>query len=845
VGIALAAGVPGATTDRMVRVAGTLSNWAQLTQQVAATPFGRTYTFSVWLQAESGSVSCQIGMSDVNFVTGKTAVTATTTPQRFSFTASGWNVAATLIAGGIDLVANGSVLVWGAQLVEGSAALQYMPTTSAPAAPNLLSRSDGFEFATWLKDGGISVVANVALGLGAFTDVSSDVLRFDVSQKLHTLFSPLAVSDATVELDNPDGRYSPLNAGSPYYPNLKSQRQLNVTASYLGNALVCDGVANQGIIADAPVFRVGSLDSFSVEAWIKTTDGNLANVLSNRTGTTTWWTAGVRSGQLVIELCNAYPAHYNLFQAGSLFNDGAAHHVAWVRDARSYQLLTYLNGSLTAQTSESGTSGYSFDNGAVPIYIAGSGGWGNIVGALDEVMFYKRALPASEVAAHAVGSFGGVDGLGAHWSFDEAGGRLAFDAVGGNDALLAGYAPRTLGLCATQSYALFRGWIAEYQHSPLTGKRTIIVTAQDAVNRLGNTFITTSLFQNMNPASLFTEVMSASAVGSFTAEVIAGDVVPFGYFRDVNARNAVQDIINFGYYNLTVDGGGTLTLRNRYFNLTNTSVRTLTAFSDFTVVQNESQLVNSVKIQATPRRISPTVNTVTWLQQKLSIPASGSVGFWLTYVDPVAVTVPTPATSMTTPVASTDFLCNVQSDGLGADLTNQQSVTCTFYGEAAVCSMFNGTGNVAIVNKFQVRGFSAQQQPGISAFFENSLSELTYGKHQLAFADDLLADKVFMDSYVQELINTRSVERPVLTARTKNTWPSLLTAQPGQLLSVVESVSGANGQWLVMGLRHSVALAQGLEHVLELNLENYTPKNFLILDDPVRGKLDSTNVLTF
>src|SRR5258708_662547 len=91
---------------------------------------------------------------------------------------------------------------------------------------------------------GIALVAGVPAP-SSFTDVTSDVLRFDVSRKVAALFSPLTVGDATVELANDDGRYSPLNAAGPYYPNLRSQRQLTIAASFLGNALSLAAIAGQ------------------------------------------------------------------------------------------------------------------------------------------------------------------------------------------------------------------------------------------------------------------------------------------------------------------------------------------------------------------------------------------------------------------------------------------------------------------------------------------------------------------------------------------------------------------------------------------------------------------------
>ncbi len=700
---------------------------------------------------------------------------------------------------------------------------------------------------------GIALVAGVPAP-GSFTDVTSDVLRFDVSRKVAALFSPLTVGDATVELANDDGRYSPLNAAGPYYPNLRSQRQLTIAASFLGNALLQSAASQQVLTSVDSGFNAQA--ACAAEAWLRQDAGGPWGALEHGLA------GAPNTHQLLYldinrhmnyrvaatqSLAGGAGAGGNLFTATdpSTFGVGSKWHFLGTFTG-SYVAL-YSSGALVSSVSVTASlcaAGSGTGPMTIGALVATSGTAWN--GALDEVYYWGRGVTNSEAAEHAVGSFSNLAGLLGYWGFDEDIGLTAYDGTSrGNDATVLGGAARAAGICPVQSYAIFKGWIKEFHTSPMTGKRTAIVTAQDVVNRLDNTFITTSLFQNTNPASLFTAVMSLCGVSSFSADALPGDLIQFAYFRDANARTAVQDILNFGYYKLAQDGAGTLTLRNRYFGILGLSVQTLSQFADFTLIQNEDQLLNSVKIQASPRRTSATVNTVTWLQQKLAIPASSSIGFWLTYVDPVAVTVPTPASSLTVPVASADFLCNAQSDGAGTDLTNQQSVTCTFYGEAAVCSMFNGTGNVAIVNKFQIRGFSAQQQPTISSVQDDGSSQAVYGKHQLAFADDLLWDKVFMDSYAQGLVLDRKEERPVLTFNRRNDWRTCLPLDVGQLVSVVESLSGVNSQWTITGVRHSVALAQGLEHVFGFDAEYYNDKRFFILDDPVRGTLDAGNVLTF
>lgn len=138
-------GTPSMTL--MSRVAGSLTNWSQLTWANyvgTGNNSGKTYTFSVWVQATSGTVSGSIAISDVNYNTSTLSFTATTTPQRYSMSYSGpsgvWNSSSAYIGGGVNLNSVGtSVLVWGAQLEVASSATNYTPTPANYAtAPSLL-----------------------------------------------------------------------------------------------------------------------------------------------------------------------------------------------------------------------------------------------------------------------------------------------------------------------------------------------------------------------------------------------------------------------------------------------------------------------------------------------------------------------------------------------------------------------------------------------------------------------------------------------------------------------------------------------------------------------------------
>jgi len=135
---------------------------------------GQTYTFSVWLSTQSGTVDAEIGNVNVGVYQ---SVTVTTTPTRFTITQ---NASAATRYPSIRAINPCSLLVWGGQLQEGSSATEYIKTEGTavsvgmlanvpridytsgcgklllePQRTNLLLQSENISSASWIKGGAI------------------------------------------------------------------------------------------------------------------------------------------------------------------------------------------------------------------------------------------------------------------------------------------------------------------------------------------------------------------------------------------------------------------------------------------------------------------------------------------------------------------------------------------------------------------------------------------------------------------------------------------------------------------------------------------------------------------
>jgi hypothetical protein len=166
---------PNGTTTASRWTAANLNS--QVRQNLAI--INTTMTISVWMRSNVGTKTATIFINDSAVVS---TITITTSWQRFTLTGA---VGASLLGAGRCGFSNNSILttsdyieVWGAQLVEGTSALDYQATETRlniprldyslgscpnillePQRTNLALRSEEFENASWSKTG-VIVTAN-------------------------------------------------------------------------------------------------------------------------------------------------------------------------------------------------------------------------------------------------------------------------------------------------------------------------------------------------------------------------------------------------------------------------------------------------------------------------------------------------------------------------------------------------------------------------------------------------------------------------------------------------------------------------------------------------------------
>jgi hypothetical protein len=401
------------------------------------------------------------------------------------------------------------------------------------------------------------------------------------------------------------------------------------------------------------------------------------------------------------------------------------------------------------------------------------------------------------------------------------------------------------------TYPLFRGRVTNFNVNPHMGSRETLIEAGDSLNKLINKFITTSLYVNTNAQSLFTLLMSESGVNSFSVDPNIADIVSFAWYEDRQVTRALEQLNSFGNYSMYEDGAGTLRLRSRYFRQGDTSVATYSAvdsgfgFDRLEYDFSQESVSNYIKVTGQPRRARTAVGTVAWLEELVTIQASAGAGFLLNFIDTDDSNTQGPAIDVITPVKSTDWRLNTASDGSGVDRTSTGSLQFTLFGASAVCSLFNGSGSAVYVTKFVIRGNAVQEQPTLSAKFENNSSQVVFGRREFTLDNDFLSLQSYISGYAEYLLACKEFPTPDVQFGLRNHFPDILAREVGDIVSLIESVSAINSQWQITALTHEISLSSGLEHAVMFRVRQHPDFNWLILDDAEKGKLDSGRRLGF
>lgn len=400
---------------------------------------------------------------------------------------------------------------------------------------------------------------------------------------------------------------------------------------------------------------------------------------------------------------------------------------------------------------------------------------------------------------------------------------------------------RMKATCLSVEYFLFAGLTDGYSVDPTRGSRTCIIQCSDKIKMLQYRNITLPLKTNINTTTLFEDILTGAGITSGMRSIDAlYDTVSFAWFKERRPIEVLNELIMFGNYSAYVSPAGVLTIKSRYTGLAGTSLATHdNRFMEFSYNLTSDKVANHIAISGQPRIQSDTVAVMASISESVIILSGQTVIFTLEYYDSVTKERGIPANNMVTPVATTDYTANTALDGSGTDKTGQVSVVATFQGASVDCEITNNDAAYVYLTMFQVRGTPIQKQAAISAATDDATSQTTYGQRDYTLESDYISTLRYATDYSEHLLITKKTPHHDVSVGIKNEWPDMFILEIGDIITLVEPISGINGKYVIQSIMHDIVTFDGLEHTTSYQVTQWVNTEYLVLDETTLGQLDN------
>lgn len=418
--------------------------------------------------------------------------------------------------------------------------------------------------------------------------------------------------------------------------------------------------------------------------------------------------------------------------------------------------------------------------------------------------------------------------------------------------LQASVLPRRQVSVKADSIPLFRGFLESIE--PDFGsnlRRRVKLECVDAIELLQDAEILVALQENKRGDELISSIVANVFTPPGTAYDVDTDNFPFaadrwtddivyGAGKQERALPAIRDVCmsNWGRFYIRADGYPVF--ENRHHRLLDqTSQATLAdTMVKLGYKKGTDQLYNEIKVTAYPRTVGAS-NEVLWAQEAGSIP---SVEMGVTAIvsarfrDANNKTVEMGGKSVVSPVATTDYLMNSASNGSGANLTANFTVTATVYASHAEISITNNGAVTGYVTLLQIRGLAVRSYAPPVLIASDAASQTTYKSKRTLPIDSILQDDTNLAqdlaNYLLGLFSTPPGEIGgiVFKARRNATFLGYMKdLEISDRVTISETQTGVNGDYFINAISHRISDC-GLRHEVELDVEKADAASFWKLD---------------
>ncbi len=391
----------------------------------------------------------------------------------------------------------------------------------------------------------------------------------------------------------------------------------------------------------------------------------------------------------------------------------------------------------------------------------------------------------------------------------------------GNASCRAGFGKGTPVRVKQGSDTLFSGRIRKIEPTPgKTGGNLSQVLATDYIDTAATFLLeNAAILEDVRADEVFATVvglMTNQPSGIITYQGTETYTLALDNTRD-EAVTALSEfhrlaVSELGY--IYVLGDGRLVFEARGTRMTNEPTATVTladTMHGLDVAEVSSSSLNRVQITVHPRVIDTAATTVLFaLTNPLQIAAGETktiIGPYRTASSP-GITTRVGGLQMVTPVASTDYVMNAESDGTGTDLTASLDVTANYGANGVQFILTNNDAQPAYITTLQCRGKGVYDFRTVVVRAQNDAAVAADGVNALTldmpYQEDPNVAQSMADSILSsygDLAGTR-VQKVEFYPDAAGMPSNLHQNDISDRVAVSETVTGATGEYYINGVKH-------------------------------------------
>ena len=393
---------------------------------------------------------------------------------------------------------------------------------------------------------------------------------------------------------------------------------------------------------------------------------------------------------------------------------------------------------------------------------------------------------------------------------------------------------RVLYTDSSTIYNLFYGFIEEIIPHPHLDEQDCVIIAIDGLDFLSRHDMATALYKDTLTGTIHGYILDDAGWSATLRSLDAGqDTVPYWYGSDVKARFAQEEIDDSEQGFSYIDGLGYFNFEDRHHRLTVTHQTSQATFSDtmasITYSLNPKNVYNIIKARVTPWELQAIAEL--WRLEETPSMGVGQTQTWWGEASVSNESVFVDA--WTTPVSTTDYTANSQSDGGGTDMTSDISIVTTKLARSIKLAITNNGTVPAYITLLKARGTYYNPNTKVTRKAEDSTSQTAYQKRTLELDGKYMTDANKAQDYVTYAIGKYKDPRAELGMSIMNqdaaTLTQILSREISDRVTIVNTKLGLNDDYFIDYMEHDISMS-GLLHTANYRLADTINEDFWVLD---------------